>query len=70
MNYISFLKIHLIFLQINIVQNLIIDLYESKPRGENGEFKTCFLQELKKTLVNEKILLNVEYFLDFFMGKV
>ncbi|MBE2172949.1 hypothetical protein IIQ44_13690 [Acinetobacter oleivorans] len=54
------------FSQINIVQNLIIDLYDSNPRGENGGYKTGFLEELKKILINEKVLLDVEYFIEFF----
>lgn len=54
------------FSQINIVQNLIIDLYDSNPRGENGGYKTGFLEELKEILINEKVLLDVEYFIDFF----
>jgi len=56
------------FSQINIVQNLIIDLYDSNPRGENGGYKTGFLGELKKILINEKVLLDVEYFIEFFYG--
>lgn len=68
MNYISLLKIYLIFLQINIVQNLIIDLYDSNPRGENRGYKIGFLEELKKILINEKVLLDVEYFIEFFYG--
>lgn len=36
-------KNYLIFFsQINIVQNLIIDLYDPNPRGENGGYKTGF----------------------------
>lgn len=56
------------FSQINIVQNLIVDLYDSNPRGENGGYKTGFLEELKKILINEKVLLDVEYFIEFFYG--
>ncbi len=29
-------KNYLIFHQINVIQNLIIDLYDSNPRGENA----------------------------------
>lgn len=54
------------FSQINIVQNLIIDLYDSNPRGENGGYKTGFLEKLKEILINEKVLLDVEYFIEFF----
>ncbi len=71
MNYISLLKIYLIFFsQINVIQNLIIDLYDSNPRGENGGYKTGFLEELKKTLIKENVVLDVDYFLEFFMVKV
>ena len=70
MNYISLLKIYLIFSQINVIQNLIIDLYDSNPRGENGGYKTGFLEELKKTLIKENVVLDVDYFLEFFMVKV
>lgn len=55
------------FSQINIVQNLIIDLYDSNPRGENGGYKTGFLEKLKEILINEKVLLDVEYFIEFFL---
>ncbi|GLG82382.1 hypothetical protein ACSO1_09040 [Acinetobacter calcoaceticus] len=58
------------FLQINIVQNLIIDLYNSNPRGENGGYKKGFLEKLKKTFIKENVVLNVDYFLEFFMVKV
>lgn len=54
------------FSQINVVQNLIIDLYDSNPRGENGGYKIDFLENLKKVLINENVLLDVERFLDFF----
>lgn len=56
------------FSQINVVQNLIIDLYESNPRGENGGYKTGFLEELKKILIKENVVLDVDYFLEFFYG--
>ncbi|MEQ1454637.1 hypothetical protein [Acinetobacter seifertii] len=56
------------FSQINVIQNLIIDLYDSNPRGKNGGYKTGFLEELKKILINEKVLLDVDYFLEFFYG--
>lgn len=55
-------------MQINVIQNLIIDLYDSKPRGENGGYKTGFLEELKKTLIKENVVLDVDYFLEFFYG--
>ncbi|MFW1842780.1 hypothetical protein ACG9YY_07445 [Acinetobacter pittii] len=54
------------FSQINVVQNLIVDLYESNPRGENGGYKIDFLENLKKILISENVLLDVEYFLEFF----
>ncbi|HCA5724760.1 TPA: hypothetical protein MW319_003774 [Acinetobacter baumannii] len=56
------------FSQINVVQNLIIDLYKSNPRGENGGYKTGFLEELKKILIKENVVLDVDYFLEFFYG--
>ncbi len=48
------------------MQNLIIDLYDSNPRGENGRYKTGFLEELKEILINEKVLLDVESFIEFY----
>ncbi|MDA3452535.1 MULTISPECIES: hypothetical protein [Acinetobacter] len=70
-------KLHIIaknlfdfFSQINIVQNLIVDLYYSNPRDENGGYKKGFLEELKKTLIKENVVLDVDYFLEFFMVKV
>lgn len=69
MNYISLLKIYFIFFsQINVIQNLIIDLYDSNPRGENGGYKTGFLEELKKTLIKENVVLDADYFMEFFYG--
>ncbi|MCF4907463.1 hypothetical protein L1Y35_18810, partial [Acinetobacter baumannii] len=38
------------------------------PRGENGGYKTGFLEELKKTLIKENVVLDVDYFLEFFYG--
>ncbi|MCF4656999.1 hypothetical protein L1Z40_16230, partial [Acinetobacter baumannii] len=56
------------FSQINVIQNLIIDLYDSNPRGENGGYKTGFLEELKKTLIKENVVLDADYFMEFFYG--
>ncbi|AZC04643.1 hypothetical protein DKE50_012545 [Acinetobacter nosocomialis] len=50
------------FLQINVIQNLIIDLYDSNPRGENGGYKTGFLEELKKTLIKRKCSIGCRLF--------
>lgn len=50
------------------MQNLIIDLYNSNPRGEKGGYKKSFLEELKKTLIKENVVLDVDYFLEFFYG--
>ncbi|MFX9420447.1 hypothetical protein ABTO45_22040, partial [Acinetobacter baumannii] len=38
------------------------------PRGENGGYKTGSLEELKKTLIKENVVLDVDYFLEFFYG--
>ncbi len=53
-----------------LYKNLIIDLYDSNPRGENGGYKTGFLEELKKTLIKEKCSIGCRLFLEFFMVKV
>ncbi|EMT87984.1 hypothetical protein ABNIH5_11756 [Acinetobacter baumannii ABNIH5] len=52
---------------MNVIQNLIIDLYDSNPRGENGGYKTGFLEELKKTLIKENVVLDVDYFFRIFL---